>query len=324
MLVLKRLRDCSVHQAVEVWNEGFGDYYVPMKLSADAYLSRFVNEGLSADHSLIACEGDRPVGFLLNGIRKAGDRLVSWNGGTAVIPSYRGQRVGSRLLEASLEIYRQEGVSVSTIEAFRENTGAIRLYESLGYRTREVLLQMKFGSNANTSVPEVQTPAGTAPYGIFGDRAWEEQGHPPAGSLERNGRVYTLRRGTARDAAKLPFYPAAEAWQGSWASLTAGESVIVLSDGQPAGYALYKRTFNADGRQTGIVLYQCEAAPSAEDERSILTLLLQAVYANPAGQDLGLARNVSHLRSSGEHLVHLLKQAGFVTTHELVWMTQSL
>ncbi|MVO98476.1 GNAT family N-acetyltransferase [Paenibacillus lutrae] len=320
MLVLKRLRDCSVHQAVEVWNEGFGDYYIPMKLSPDAYLSRFVNEGLSADHSLIAYEGDEPIGFLLNGIRKAGDQLVSWNGGTAVIPAYRGQGVGRQLLEASLDIYRQENVSVSTIEAFGVNTGAIRLYESLGYRTQEVLLQMKSGDN--TCVPEVWTSAGTAPCGTSGDQAGEEQGHPPAGSLERSGRVYTLRRGTARDAAKLPFYPKIEAWQGSWASLTAGESVVVLLDGYPAGYALYKHTFNADGRQTGIVLYQCEASPSAEDEESILTLLLQAVYANPAGLDL--ARNVSHLRSSGEHLVRLLKGAGFVTTHELVWMTQSL
>ncbi|MGH9881544.1 MAG: GNAT family N-acetyltransferase, partial [Pyrinomonadaceae bacterium] len=45
-------------------------------------------------HSFIAFVEGKPVGFLLNGIRNNSGGKFAWNGGTAVVPAFRGKGVG--------------------------------------------------------------------------------------------------------------------------------------------------------------------------------------------------------------------------------------
>lgn len=52
---------------------------------------------------------------------------------TAVKPEERGQGIGSKLFEASEKFARDRGARRVELEVFATNTGAIRLYERLGY-----------------------------------------------------------------------------------------------------------------------------------------------------------------------------------------------
>ncbi|GKS09102.1 hypothetical protein YDYSY3_01020 [Paenibacillus chitinolyticus] len=376
MIVIRKLSECTLDQAVQVWNAGFSGYLVDMTTNPDAFMTRQAYEQLSPQHSIVAFDGEQPVGFVLNGIRMAGGRKISWNGGTGIIPAYRGRGVGRKLIEASLDIYRKEGVDTATIEAFASNVPAIALYESVGYVTRDTLLVLRKAGGAAGGGPAEGTGESR---GALGDAllpaAGETGGLPDAAAVRAGGPAiasgglaaaarqadapeegrrghaalsaaeaghadrgqsaggtkaaardndtagrYTLRHGTARDAGLLPFYPALGAWQVHWASLTAGESLIMFEDGKPAGYALYKRVYEASGKLAGVTLYQCEASPDNRDPETVLRTLLETVL-DGYGE---VSFSASHISSSRTDLLRLLEEKGFQTVHELVWMTRDM
>jgi ribosomal protein S18 acetylase RimI-like enzyme len=55
--------------------------------------------------------------------------------GLATLPGYRGRGLGSKLLEAARVMATEAGCDELSIEVFEQNEGAVRLYESHGYRT---------------------------------------------------------------------------------------------------------------------------------------------------------------------------------------------
>lgn len=60
----------------------------------------------------------------------------------ATYPKYRNQGVGSALMARVDTLARKAGCTTSSIEVFEENSGALRLYQRLGYRvieTRQVV-----------------------------------------------------------------------------------------------------------------------------------------------------------------------------------------
>ena len=70
------------------------------------------------------CDISRPV---LDGFRHAG-RL-----GMGLLPHVRGQGLGRRLAQTTIEAARARGVERVELEVFASNTRAIRLYERLGF-----------------------------------------------------------------------------------------------------------------------------------------------------------------------------------------------
>ncbi len=54
--------------------------------------------------------------------------------GIALLPPYRGQGLGTRMMVAMRERARAEGLKQLSLIAFAENVASVRLYERLGYR----------------------------------------------------------------------------------------------------------------------------------------------------------------------------------------------
>ena len=50
-----------------------------------------------------------------------------------ILPKYRNQKIGSTLLDHCLELAKKRGASRIDLETSFDNTGAQRLYESIGY-----------------------------------------------------------------------------------------------------------------------------------------------------------------------------------------------
>ena len=55
----------------------------------------------------------------------------------ATYPEYRNRSVGTRLMEQVDGLARANGCTLSSLEVFDENTGALRLYQRLGYEVIE-------------------------------------------------------------------------------------------------------------------------------------------------------------------------------------------
>jgi ribosomal protein S18 acetylase RimI-like enzyme len=54
--------------------------------------------------------------------------------GVALYSGYRGQGIGSQLLEIARRQARERGYRQTSLVAFEQNSGAVRLYRRLGYR----------------------------------------------------------------------------------------------------------------------------------------------------------------------------------------------
>ncbi len=95
-----------------------------------SFLKRIVEGNLP---QVTAVAGDTVVGgcdILPNSA--AGFRHVA-RLGMYVLPEWRRQGIGRRLLDACLALARNSGIEKVELEVFSDNIGAIKLYESLGF-----------------------------------------------------------------------------------------------------------------------------------------------------------------------------------------------
>ncbi|WP_126428998.1 hypothetical protein [Brevibacillus marinus] len=61
LIQLKRLRECTLDEAVAAWNSGFAGYYVDVSTTADKFLNRMYREDLSASLSIVAWVDGKPA-----------------------------------------------------------------------------------------------------------------------------------------------------------------------------------------------------------------------------------------------------------------------
>lgn len=286
MITVRKMTECSFTDALTAWNNGFIGYKHQMEFTMEMFVGRMGQEGMSPNGSVLAYDGELPVGIICSGIREIGGKKVAWNGGTGVAPDYRQRGVGRQMMLALLDLYREEGVEVATLEALKDNAPAIRLYESLGYRVTDHL--------------------------HFLQREGAFDGEPfAAGS-------YRAERRLPQEAVQVPFYEGLSSWQTQAGSVKFGGEAVFLYDGEAVvGYALYRRTIDPAGMHTATHLFQCAADPGREDGEAILEALLGQVYAPHDGAFL---RRTFNLTSKDPRVIRLLERAGFAANGGQVLM----
>ncbi|TGV13074.1 GNAT family N-acetyltransferase, partial [Mesorhizobium sp. M00.F.Ca.ET.186.01.1.1] len=140
MITIKRMSDCTFAEVTKAWNRGFEGYFVSIVMTEEMLVQRLGNEGYVMGLSVVAFDGEEPIGLVASGLRTIGGKKVAWNGGTGVATEYRRQGVGRQLIDATLELYKEAGVQVATLEAMSQNSKAIALYEQKGYEVVDRLL----------------------------------------------------------------------------------------------------------------------------------------------------------------------------------------
>ncbi|WP_171684953.1 GNAT family N-acetyltransferase [Paenibacillus planticolens] len=291
-MIFKKMSELTAEDMVALWNKGFEGYYINSELNLDKFLSRAVNEGLSLEHSLVMFAEDEPIGFVMNGFRSIEGRKVAWNGGTGIVPAYRGKGFGKQLMERNLQLYREQGVETALLEALVQNEAAIHLYRSVGYEITEQLICLE-----RTDVLEASLQAS-----------------------ENAGR-YAVHRGHPAVVKGIPFYRPMSAWQTQWASMKGGESIIITEKEEVVGYALCKRVYGEDGHLATTVLYQCESIPGHENEGDILKAALCEVF---APFDSSCKRLAMNLRQANRDLNKLLEEWGFTSFVEQLHMSRRI
>ncbi len=276
---IRRLSTCSFEDAVRIWNEGFQGYLVDMTISLDRYLSRLHSESLSPELSLVAFHEERPVGFLLNGIRQNGNLKVAWNGGTGVTPDFRGQGIGKLLMKATLELYEELGADAAQLEAISTNTPAIALYQKCGF---EVVDQLIFLTQD----------------GLLADTAFTHADR------------YSISLVAPYAVGQLDFYDRLAPWQSDWQSLARNNGVgLIVADAEGAavGYALFKKTYDEQGGIREIVLHQA-VAKRETDADAVIACALRAVF---APFDMECRRKTYNLIIRNESVSALFRDAAF-------------
>ncbi len=287
MIEIKRLISCPLEDVIEAWNSGFKGYFTDMTMSVDRFLQRMVQEGLSAEDSVIAYVNGVPAGIVLNGFRTIDGKTIGYNGGTGVAPEYRRTGIGKQMMESVMEIYKKRDVDIATLEAISENTGAIKLYESLGYEVNDHVefIQQDGRLQAN-----------------FEDFALDHQ--------------YQFEWNSPENVSHLPFYHQGGPWQTQWQSVVHGEAMIVSYEGRQVGYTLSKRNLKSDGCLASIVLYQLGVHPDFHD---LVTLVDTMLYKSLEPQE-ACKRLVINLSREAKPQYEAVKNRGFSTMVQQVCM----
>lgn len=290
MITLKRLNQCTLDEAVRGYNRGFEGYFFDQSKTADSLAHKLGKEELSPVHSLVAFHGQEPIGIVLSGIWNRKGKRIAWNGGTGVAPEYRKQGVGQRLMEETLQIYREQGVDLAALVAIKENSKAISLYERLGFQ-------------------------------VVGQSIFLESQEWPASRFSKANLPYRGEHGIPQDVYRLPFWTE-PIWDVQWNTIENREALLIRDEEeQVIGYALYRRIYGDNGELATVLLFDAGAHPERGDADDIIQYALEGVYASRDTDNASYHRLTVNLPVTNQRVISALERAAFTRMAEQVFMT---
>ena len=128
-LDIRSARSLTPAERTELFNAAYEGYLLPFHI--DEQQLAFMDEvfDFDRDASRVAYLDGKAIG--LGNLDVRGED--AWIGGVGVVPSARRTGVGEALMRALHEQARKRGVRRVWLEVIVENTGALALYEKLGY-----------------------------------------------------------------------------------------------------------------------------------------------------------------------------------------------
>jgi ribosomal protein S18 acetylase RimI-like enzyme len=143
---------CSFPELVQVLNQAYSGYFVPIQFSP-AGLAKVVRvHGIDLDTSQVVYRNGVAVGVALLAHRGWTTRLAAMGIG----PEARHTGIGQWLLDKVLTAGRQRGDRVFTLEVIEANKPAIRLYEKAGFTVHRRLLGYLGSSPRGDASPDVE------------------------------------------------------------------------------------------------------------------------------------------------------------------------
>lgn len=134
MITYKNCIEVDIDTIFHAFQIGFCDYIIKKEISKDFFAKTFFGpEGNSLEYSVIALDGDKPVGLNLGGIKVYEGIKTLRCGALCIHPEYRGTEVGKKLFELHKEIALENGCKQMFLEVIVGNDRAINFYKKKGY-----------------------------------------------------------------------------------------------------------------------------------------------------------------------------------------------
>lgn len=132
--IIRNLSNNDLNQMFAAFKNAFLNYFVPFELSEEHFRKKFVdklniNFGLSAG----AFDGQRLTGFIFTSVNSYEGLQTAYNGGTGVIPKYRGNRITEQLYNYLIPKFRIENIKQCILEVLIENEAAVKVYQNCGF-----------------------------------------------------------------------------------------------------------------------------------------------------------------------------------------------
>lgn len=158
MIIYKRCTEVNEDTIFQAFQIGFSDYIIQIEMPKEFFIKRFFGpEGNSLEYSVIALDGDKPVGLNLGGIKVFEGIKTLRCGALCIHPDYRGTEVGKQLFELHKEIALENGCKQMFLEVIVGNDRAINFYNKKGY---EKVYDMVYYSHNNPSELRATLPNG--------------------------------------------------------------------------------------------------------------------------------------------------------------------
>lgn len=134
MISFRPLSEDDFCQLYPTLIEAFSDYIIPMQPEIDALRRLYLIEGVNLNYSFGAFDGDKMIGFTVNGVGEWHGKFTAYDAGTGIIPAYRRKGISRRMFEYILPFLSKRQVKQYLLEVIVENKPAFELYKNLGFQ----------------------------------------------------------------------------------------------------------------------------------------------------------------------------------------------
>ena len=133
-MTFSALDKISLDEIVNVFNRAFADYAIRVKISKSQLEQRIKAENIDLGYSVGAFSGGRLVGFVLHAFDYLRGDKVLYNGGTGVLPEFRGNGITEQMYAFVMPRLHADGITKCYLEVIDTNNKAIHVYMKIGFQ----------------------------------------------------------------------------------------------------------------------------------------------------------------------------------------------
>lgn len=139
MIDFRTLENIEIERLLEVFNLSFSDYFVPLEMTLEQLKFKFMTENFSAKYSVLGFYNDSLVSFIFHFIDSETRKQRLYNGGTGVIPKFRGNKLTEKMYRFIIPKLKQNQIDSITLEVLSNNIQAIKSYQKVGFERSRIL-----------------------------------------------------------------------------------------------------------------------------------------------------------------------------------------
>ena len=133
-----------------VFNRSFADYIVPLKLNAHNFQKKIIEKTNISFSNSIGCHANNEwVGFIFNSVNLYEKKKTAYNGGTGVLPDFRGNHLTQRMYEHIIPDLTDAGIDQCILEVIADNSPALKSYLKVGFRRTTFLHCLKMDNQSD-------------------------------------------------------------------------------------------------------------------------------------------------------------------------------
>ena len=133
MIAYRLLSNADFDSLHECFLTAFSDYEVDMRISREQFRQRLTRDGIRLEISAGAFDGERMIGFCMNALGQWQGKTTAYDGGSAMIPGYRGRGIATEMFAFLEPRLKEAGGSQYLLEVLTSNFPAANLYRKLGF-----------------------------------------------------------------------------------------------------------------------------------------------------------------------------------------------
>ncbi|HEY9177511.1 MAG TPA: GNAT family N-acetyltransferase [Flavipsychrobacter sp.] len=150
------LEHTPIEEITACMNTAFAEYEIPIQWTKESLLQKIRTEDINLSLSAGAFDDGTLAGVILMGADQGNSGV--WDGGTGVLPAYRGQKLTERMFAYILPQLKQRGAKLMLLEVLENNKGAYKVYERLGFTPTRLLHAYKGNiTPVNAGIYEIET-----------------------------------------------------------------------------------------------------------------------------------------------------------------------
>ncbi len=151
---IKSLNNICLDELFEAFEQAFADYEV--QLNKVELLTMLKRRGFEPDASFGAFDGNKIVSFTCNGIGNLYGTPTAYDTGTGTLKNYQGKGLATQVFKYSIPHLKALGVKEYLLEVLQHNTGALSVYQKLGF---EVIREFYYFKLKNAQISKtIRTP----------------------------------------------------------------------------------------------------------------------------------------------------------------------